>query len=78
MNNETNKVLSTAHYQPSFDLYAKVRSCFVAQGTSLNAWCIGKGISRQNARKSLLGEWDGPKSRRLRKRLLIAVNLDNT
>jgi hypothetical protein len=37
------------------DLYNAVRAGFINQGTSLNAWCIAKGINRQTAEKALKG-----------------------
>jgi hypothetical protein len=57
---------------PSPALYAMVRAGFVRQGASLNRWCIARGISRQNARKALLGEWRGPAAARLVSRLVEA------
>ena len=38
------------------DLYKAVRAGFVKQGTSLNRWCISKGLNRQTVEKALRGE----------------------
>ena len=39
----------------STDVYLMVRAGFVNQGTTLNRWCIAKGINRQTAEKALKG-----------------------
>lgn len=48
---------------------AWVRAGFVAQGSSLNAWCIANGVDPNNARKALIGKWVGPKASILTERL---------
>lgn len=58
---------------PSDDLYRMVRAGFVAQGTTLNAWCSARGIHRQTAERSLKGERNGRRSRELRDRLVAAA-----
>lgn len=50
----------------------QVRAGFVAQGTSLHAWCKQNGIDTQNARKALTGQWTGPKASLLCARLVAA------
>ncbi len=60
---------------PSKDLYLKVRAGFVAQGTTLNAWCRANGHLRGNARHALIGSWDGPKGRAFRADLVKAAGL---
>lgn len=52
------------------NLLLRVRTGFVAQGSSLNAWCRANGIHIQNARMTLLGNWNGPKGKELRGRLI--------
>jgi cell division inhibitor SulA len=47
------------------NLYHKVRSGFVGQGSSLNSWCIANGVALSNARRALLGTWNGPKAQAL-------------
>ena len=37
------------------NLYLLVRAGFVNQGTSLNEWCIARGVNRQTAEKALKG-----------------------
>ena len=39
----------------SDDLYRVVRGALVTQGTTLNAWCIAKGLNRQTVEKALKG-----------------------
>lgn len=57
------------------ELYVKVRSGFVAQNTTLTAWCKENAIPRQSAVMSLSGMWDGPKSRELRARVIEASGI---
>lgn len=54
-------------------LYNIVRAGFVAQGTTLNSWCIAQGINRQTAEKALRGDRHGPKSRAVLEQLLAAA-----
>jgi hypothetical protein len=56
-------------------IYAQVRSGFIAQGSSLNKWCLDHGVKRENARACLLGLWSGPKATALRLRLIQAAGL---
>jgi hypothetical protein len=53
-------------------LYQQVLGGFVFQGTYLSRWCRENGIKRQNARKALLGEWNGPTAKVLRQRIVEA------
>lgn len=53
---------------------ALVRSGFVRKRTTLAQWCRKTGVvKRENARKALLGQWDGPKASAMRKRLIEAA-----
>lgn len=45
--------------------YRRVRAAFVAQGTTLNAWCSDNGTRIQNVRDAFFGRWKGPKARAL-------------
>ena len=70
---EDNSTLNThlnIHVGP--ELLRRVRAQFVAQGTSLQSWCRVNGVWRQNARKCLLGMWQGPKADQLISRLVSA------
>lgn len=55
--------------KPGPDLYQQVRGGFIARGTTLAAWCREHGHNPTNARSALVGAWNGPKGRELRKRL---------
>lgn len=46
------------------------------KGTTLVAWCEVHGIARQNARAALLGKWNGPKGRRVRRQLVEASDAE--
>jgi len=59
-------------------LYVKVRSGFVAQDTTLSAWCKNKGINPSNAKACLMGNWDGPKAKELRQQIVEASGLSIT
>ncbi len=54
------------------NLYHSVRSGFVGQGSSLNSWCISNGVALSNARRALLGQWNGPKAKELVARIVKA------
>ena len=52
-------------FTASPDLYRSVRGALVAKGTTLNAWCIAKGVNRQTVEKALKGERHSKKGRAL-------------
>lgn len=52
-----------------------VRAAFVAQGTRLHRWCRGYGVDPHNARKALIGKWQGAKAEQLRRKIQIAAGL---
>lgn len=56
---------------PSPQLYLRVRAAFIMQGTTFGAWCREKGIHQTNAKSALIGVWNGPKGREVRRQLLI-------
>lgn len=60
---------------PSIDLYRQVRGAFIAQGKTLQGWCKENGTHLSNARSALTGNWDGPKGREMRRRLVKAAGL---
>lgn len=53
--------------------YRRVRAALVADGTTLNAWLLAKGINRQTAYQALKGQSHGPKARAIRAMILRAV-----
>lgn len=53
-------------------LYISVRSAFIAQGTSLNAWCLENDLHLQNVRAAFMGSWRGEKASRLVDRVVAA------
>ena len=52
-----------------------VRAGFVAQGSSLQAWCIQQGFKRQNVDKALMTEWTGPKATSVLAQVLEAAKV---
>lgn len=60
---------------PGKKLFSQIRAGFIAQGTSYSKWCRENGVSRQNAKLSLIGVWDGPKSRAIRERIINAAEI---
>ena len=52
--------------------YNAVRGAFTAQGSSLHQWCKSHGVNHQNARKALIGQWQGPKASALVEQILKA------
>lgn len=57
-------------------LYVRVRSGFVAQDTTLTAWCRENKVPRQSAVMCLSGMWDGPKAKELRSRIIRASGIE--
>lgn len=55
------------------DLYRAVRAGFVAQGTTLNKWCIAKGVNRQTVDKALKGERRSKRSQAIIDELIAAA-----
>lgn len=53
--------------------YQQIRGAMIARGTSLNAWLVERGISRQVAYKALKGITHGKKSYEIRKMLLREI-----
>lgn len=53
--------------------HRRIRGALVVQGTSFDAWCRREGITRQNADKALLGQWNGPTATALVERILAAA-----
>lgn len=66
---------SVYHKVPIDQRNALIRSAFVAQGTSLHAWCLSVGINPHNARKAIIGKWTGPKAEQLVQRAMIAAGV---
>lgn len=61
---------------PSRELVLEVRIGFIRQGTTLNAWCRDNGVLIGAARQALIGVWDGPKGRAMRRRIVRASGAD--
>jgi lambda repressor-like predicted transcriptional regulator len=59
------RLATAAAVPPDPTRYYAIRAGFVAQGTSLRAWCIAAGVSYSDARKALDGRRNGPKARAL-------------
>jgi hypothetical protein len=57
----------------SDELYTAVRAAFVAQGSSLAAWCKAKNVNRQTAEKALRGRRHSRLATELRERLVAEV-----
>lgn len=55
---------------PSAKLYDHVRAGFIAQGTTLTAFCRERNVAPANARCALVGSWNGPRAKRLRQELV--------
>lgn len=68
-------VANNEHHAHGPEILSQVRAGFVLQGTSLQAWCREQGLLRQNVRKCLLGEWNGPKAKQLRKKIIEAARV---
>lgn len=54
----------------SSELDRAVRAAFVANGTTLNAWCTANGVTRQTVDKALKGQRHSKRSKEIIARLL--------
>lgn len=63
--------------QPSKETLRATRAAFVAQGTSLNAWCKGNGVVRRTAEQALTGENPSVNAKALAERIIAAAGLMN-
>lgn len=50
---------------PSVELLKALRARLILDDLSLTKWSEAHGIKRQNLRKALVGQWDGPKARNI-------------
>ena len=57
-------------FEPSISLHQLVKAGFVAKGTSLTAWCMAEGVHCSNAKQCLTGNWNGPKAKALRAKII--------
>jgi len=62
--------------QPNQELLHQVRVGFIKQRSSLNAFCTSTKEDYANARKALLGEWEGDKARELRTKIIEAAGIE--
>lgn len=56
---------------PSEALIKEVRIGFIRQGTTLKAFCRAHQKDASNARKALLGTWNGEKAQVLREFIVV-------
>lgn len=61
--------------QPSPELIRTVRIGFIRQNTTFTTWCNRNGVRTSNARAALIGLWNGPKGRAMRKRIVDAARI---
>ena len=64
------------HTDPSRELYMQVRGAFIMKGTNLSEWCRLNNLKPQHARDCLIGTWNGPKGKKVRRQLVEAAGLD--
>lgn len=67
--------MAELHEKPGENLLLRVRSGFVLQGSSLRRWCRENGVLPTNARDCLIGAWNGPTGRDVRRRICDAAKL---
>ncbi|HPE80989.1 MAG TPA: hypothetical protein PKZ35_13410 [Gammaproteobacteria bacterium] len=68
--------MNDSKFFPGRELYLRVRAGFILQDTTVSAWCEVQGIPRQHALAVLTGQWNGPKAKRLRTRIIEASGID--
>lgn len=62
--------------KPGLDLLLRVKAGFVLQNTSMSRWAKENGTHVSNVRNALLGSWDGPRGRAMRRRVLKAAGIE--
>ncbi len=60
---------------PSLDLYRQVRAAFILKDATLKGWCKANQVHMSNARNALVGSWNGPAGKALRRRIVQASGL---
>jgi hypothetical protein len=66
-------IVNSNEIPPSRELYLKVRAAFMLQDSqSLSSWCRENNVSGQNATSALMGSWNGPKGKEVRRKLIEA------
>lgn len=62
--------------EPGEELYLRVKAGFVRQGTSITSYAKDIGITQVSLRNALLGVWNGPKGKAMRRRVAEAANIE--
>ncbi len=62
--------------KPGQDLLLKVKAGFVLQNTSMTRWARENGTHVSNVRNALMGSWDGPRGRAMRRRVIKAAGVE--
>lgn len=65
-----------ANYRPSEQLLKVVRANLVLRGLSFAAYCRQSGLTRQNARSALLGNWTGPKAQETVRQIVADLGIE--
>ncbi len=55
-----------------------IKGAFIAQGISFSEWCRNNDVTPSNAKSALLGNWDGPKAKKLRTKLIKESGVDTS
>lgn len=58
------------------DLYRLIRAAFVQQGRTMQAFADSQGVTHQNCRRAIIGDWKGPKAGAIRAAAIAAAGLD--
>lgn len=63
--------------EPGLELVRRVRTKFILKGTTLTRWCRENNLQIGNARMALYGNWNGPKGKAFRQRILEAAGVES-
>ncbi|CAM5385833.1 hypothetical protein [Rhodanobacter lindaniclasticus] len=61
---------------PGLNLLLEVKAGFVRQNTCMTRWARENNTHVSNVRNALLGSWDGPRGRAMRKRVIKAARIE--
>lgn len=65
-----------ADHIPSEQLLKVVRANLVLRGLSFSGYCREVGLTRQNARSALLGNWTGPKAKQTVRQIVDDLGIE--
>lgn len=67
---------SNSNHAPSKKLWSKIKAAFVLNDSTVTTWCKGEQKNVTNVRGAVIGSYDGPKAKAIRKEVIEASGLN--